>query len=119
MCRDDHWSPVNCFGVIYMDIMMPRMNGWDAARTIRAMNRPDAEIIPIIAMSANAFSEDIMDSRLAGMDIHSAKPLDEAKMINALKQVHRRTECRKAAERFVTLCSSQPKATPHNSRLTA
>ena len=107
------------FGVIYMDIMMPRMNGWDAARTIRAMNRPDAEIIPIIAMSANAFSEDIMDSRLAGMDIHLAKPLDEAKMINALKQVHRRTECRKAAERFVTLCSGQPKATPHNSRLTA
>ena len=53
-----------------MDIMMPRMNGRDAARTIRAMNRPDAEIIPIIAMSANAFSEDIMDSRLAGMDIH-------------------------------------------------
>ena len=49
-----------------MDIMMPRMNGWDAARTIRAMNRPDAEIVPIIAMSANAFSEDIMDSRLAG-----------------------------------------------------
>ena len=74
------------FGVIYMDIMMPRMNGWDADRTIRAMNRPDAEIIPIIAMSANAFSEDIMDSRLAGMDIHLAKPLDEAKMINALKQ---------------------------------
>lgn len=64
----------------------PRMNGWDAARTIRAMNRPDAEIIPIIAMSANAFSEDIMDSRLAGMDIHLAKPLDEAKMIKALKQ---------------------------------
>ena len=69
-----------------MDIMMPRMNSWDAARTIRAMNRPDAEIIPIIAMSANAFPEDIMDSRLAGMDIHLAKPLDEAKMINALKQ---------------------------------
>ncbi len=86
VCRGDHWSPVNCFGVIYMDIMMPRMNGWDAARTIRAMNRPDAESIPIIAMSANAFSEDIMDSRLAGMDIHLAKPLDEAKMINALKQ---------------------------------
>ena len=79
-------SAPGCFGVIYMDIMMPRMNGWDAARTICAMNRPDAEIIPIIAMSANAFSEDIMDSRLAGMDIHLAKPLDEAKMINALKQ---------------------------------
>ena len=65
---------------------MPRMNGWDATRTIRAMNRPAAETVPIIAMSANAFSEDIMDSRLAGMDIHLAKPLDEAKMINALKQ---------------------------------
>lgn len=50
------------------------------------MNRPDAEIIHIIAMSANAFSEDIMDSRLAGIDIHLTKPLDEAKMINALKQ---------------------------------
>ena len=59
-------SAPGCFGVIYMEIMMPRMNGWDDARTIRAMNRPDAEIIPIIAMSANAFSEDIMDSRLAG-----------------------------------------------------
>lgn len=79
-------SAPGCFGVIYMDIMMPRMNGWDTARTIRAMNRPDAEIIPIIAMSANAFSEDIMDSRLAGMDIHLTKPLDETKMINALKQ---------------------------------
>ena len=50
------------------------------------MNRPDAEIIHIIAMSAHAFSEDIMDSRLAGMDIHLTKPLDEAKMINPLKQ---------------------------------
>lgn len=59
-------SAPGCFGVIYMDIMIPRMNGWDAARTIRAMNRPDEEIVPIIAMSANAFSEDIMDSRLAG-----------------------------------------------------
>lgn len=67
----------------YYDAAYERLG---AARTIRAMNRPDAEIIPIIAMSANAFSEDIMDSRLAGMDIHLAKPLDEAKMINALKQ---------------------------------
>ena len=86
VCRGDHWSPVNCFGPIYMDIMMPRMVLAASQPFIRGMNRPDAEIIPIIAMSANAFSEDIMDSRLAGMDIHLAKPLDEAKMINALKQ---------------------------------
>ena len=79
-------SAPGCFGVIYMDIMMPRMNGLDAARAIRAMKRRDAEVIPIIAMSANAFAEDIINSRLAGIDIHLAKPLDEKKMIAALQQ---------------------------------
>ena len=74
------------FGVIYMDIMMPRMNGLDAARAIRAMERRDAGDIPIIAMSANAFAEDIINSRLAGINVHLAKPLDEEKMIAALKQ---------------------------------
>lgn len=74
------------FGVIYMDIMMPRMNGLDAARAIRAMDRRDAGDIPIIAMSANAFAEDIINSRLAGINVHLAKPLDEEKMIAALKQ---------------------------------
>ena len=64
------------FGVIYMDIMMPRMNGLDAARTIRDMKRRDARRVPIIAMSANAFAEDIINSRLAGMNVHLAKPLD-------------------------------------------
>ena len=74
------------FGVIYMDIMMPRMNGLDAARAIRAMERRDAGDIPIIAMSANAFAEDIINSRLAGINVHLAKPLDEEKMVVALKQ---------------------------------
>lgn len=74
------------FGVIYMDIMMPRMNGLDAARTIRSMERRDAGDIPIIAMSANAFAEDIINSRLAGINVHLAKPLDEEKMVAALKQ---------------------------------
>ena len=74
------------FGVIYMDIMMPRMNGLDAARAIRAMDRRDAGDIPIIAMSANAFAEDIINSRLAGINVHLAKPLDEEKMVAALKQ---------------------------------
>ena len=74
------------FGVIYMDIMMPRMNGLDAARTIREMKRRDARRVPIIAMSANAFAEDIINSRLAGMNVHLAKPLDAEKMIVALKQ---------------------------------
>lgn len=74
------------FGVIYMDLMMPRMNGMDAARAIRALNRQDARNIGIIAMSANTFAEDIIGSRLAGMNVHLAKPLDADKMIDALRQ---------------------------------
>ena len=79
-------SSPSYFGVIYMDIMMPRMNGMDAARAIRALNRQDARNIGIIAMSANAFAEDIIGSRLAGMNVHLAKPLDADKMIDALRQ---------------------------------
>ena len=74
------------YDVIFMDIMMPNMNGWDAARKIRSMKRTDAGTIPIIAMSANAFAEDIINSRMAGMNVHLAKPLDTEKMIAALKQ---------------------------------
>ena len=74
------------YGAIYLDLMMPRLNGYDTARAIRAMNRGDAKHIPIIAMSANAFAEDIMGSRLAGMNWHLAKPLDEQKMVAALKR---------------------------------
>ena len=74
------------FGVIYMDIMMPRVNGLDATRAIRAMDRWDAQRVPIIAMSSNAFAEDVIASRLAGIDIHLAKPPDADKMIDALKQ---------------------------------
>lgn len=74
------------FGAIYMDIMMPRMNGLDATRAIRAMKRHDARVIPIIAMSANAFADDIINGRLAGMNRHLAKPVDEESMIRALRE---------------------------------
>lgn len=74
------------FGAIYMDIMMPRMNGLDATRAIRAMKRRDAHVIPIIAMSANAFADDIINGRLAGMNRHLAKPVDEDGMIRALRE---------------------------------
>lgn len=74
------------FGVIYMDIMMPRMNGLDATRAIRALPRLDAKNIGIIAMSANSFVEDKIGSRLAGMNVHLSKPLDEKSMIDALRQ---------------------------------
>ena len=58
----------------------------DATRAIRALNRHDAQEIPIIAVSANAFAEDIIESHLAGMDDNLAKPLDEEIMISTLKQ---------------------------------
>ena len=79
-------SEENKFDFILMDIMMPKLNGLDATRKIRALKRLDAKTIPIIAMSANAFVEDIMNSKLAGMNMHLAKPLDETKLIEALKQ---------------------------------
>lgn len=79
-------SEVNEFDFILMDIMMPKLNGLDATRKIRALKRLDAKTIPIIAMSANAFVEDVMNSKLAGMNMHLAKPLDETKLIEALKQ---------------------------------
>lgn len=74
------------YDVIFMDIMMPEMNGWDAARKIRSMRRRDAGTIPIIAMSANAFAEDIINSRISGMDRHLTKPLEEKKLLAAFRE---------------------------------
>ena len=66
------------YDIILMDIMMPVMNGLDAA-AIRNLDRKDAEFVPIIAMSANAFAEDIINCKLAGMNMHLSKLLDETK----------------------------------------
>lgn len=71
------------FDVILMDIMMPVMDGLTATRNIRALNRPDAKKIPIIAMTANAFQEDADKCLAAGMNAHLAKPLD----FDRLKQI--------------------------------
>ena len=73
------------FQYIFMDIMMPVMNGLEAARTIRALNRPDAKTIPIIAMTANAFREDIQECQNAGMNAHVAKPIDESRLEEAIR----------------------------------
>ena len=64
------------YDAILMDIQMPEMNGYEATRTVRKMDRPDAKEIPIIAMTANAFSEDVQASIDAGMNAHVAKPID-------------------------------------------
>ena len=68
-------SEVGSYDVILMDIMMPHVDGLQATRIIRAMNRADAAAIPILAMSANAFQEDIQASKDAGMNDHIAKPI--------------------------------------------
>lgn len=78
------------YDVIFMDIMMPYMNGWDATRKIRTLQRPDADKIPIIAMSANAFAEDIINSHISGMNWHLTKPIDADKMMTALKECIRK-----------------------------
>lgn len=78
-------SAINFYHLILMDIRMPVMNGYEAARAIRALNREDANL-PIIAMTADAFSDDIQRSREAGMDSHIAKPIDVDKLIGELKR---------------------------------
>ena len=77
------------FDVILMDIMMPVMNGYEAAKMIRSMDREDAKKIPIIAMTANAFTEDRIRAKKAGMDEHVAKPVDVELLI---KVIHRLVE---------------------------
>ena len=67
--------PENYYELIFMDIQMPVMNGYEAAREIRSLNRADAMTIPIIAMTADAFVEDIRNAENAGMNGHMAKPL--------------------------------------------
>ena len=64
------------FAVVFMDIQMPRLNGYDATRAIRAMGRSYCRQVPIIAMTANAFAEDVQAAKTVGMNEHIAKPLD-------------------------------------------
>lgn len=72
------------YDIIFMDIMMPVMNGLDAAKAIRGLSRPDAPTVPIIALSANAFAEDIQKSKNAGINEHLAKPLEMDKVLKVI-----------------------------------
>ena len=74
------------FDVILMDVMMPVMDGMEATRRIRSLNRPDAKTIPIFAMTANAFADDVERSRQAGMNEHLTKPLDAAVLTKMIGQ---------------------------------
>ncbi|MFZ2945001.1 MAG: ATP-binding protein, partial [Blautia wexlerae] len=78
------------FDAILMDIMMPVMNGYEAAKMIRSLDREDAKVIPIIAMTANAFTEDKMRAKEAGMDEHIAKPVDGKLLVKVINELVKR-----------------------------
>ena len=80
-------TPPGTYDVILMDIMMPVMDGLDATRAIRAMDREDCKTIPIIAMSANAFDDDLKKSVACGMNGHLSKPVEVEKLYQVLHQV--------------------------------
>ena len=79
-CEDGYYD------MVFMDIQMPRMNGYDAARAIRAMERRYCKQVPIVAMTANAFAEDVHAAKTAGMNEHIAKPLDLNTLAKILKK---------------------------------
>ncbi len=79
-------NPAGTFDVILMDMMMPVMDGITATKAIRALDRPDAKTVPVIAMTANAFAEDAEKCLAAGMNAHLAKPLDINKVIATIAQ---------------------------------
>ena len=75
------------FDVILMDIMMPVMNGYEATKRIRSLGREDAKTIPIIAMTANAFTEDRIRAKEAGMNEHIAKPVDAKSLVKVIHEL--------------------------------
>ena len=78
-------SAVGFYDAILMDIRMPEMDGLEAAQTIRAMDRPDAKSIPIVAMTANAFDEDVQRSLQVGMNAHLSKPVEPDALFETLE----------------------------------
>jgi CheY-like chemotaxis protein len=81
-------NPVGYYDAILMDMRMPEMDGLEATRTIRAMSdRPDAAELPIIALTANAFDEDVQRSLQAGLNAHLSKPVDPAALFETLENL--------------------------------
>lgn len=80
-------SAVGQYDLILMDVQMPLMNGYEATKAIRNLSHPSALTIPIIAMTANAFAEDIREALDAGMNAHAAKPIDMAVLAQTVQTV--------------------------------
>ena len=75
--------------LILMDIMMPTLNGYEATQIIRSLSRTDAQTVPIVAMTANAFSHDIQKAKQVGMNDHIAKPIDVKKMYEVISRYNK------------------------------
>lgn len=78
-------NPEGYYDMVFLDIQMPVMDGYEAARQIRRLSRDDTKELPIVAMTANAFSEDVAMAKDAGMNYHIAKPIDMERLMNVLK----------------------------------
>ena len=89
------------FDAILVDIMMPVMNGYEAAERIRSLDREDAKVVPIIAMTANAFTEDRIRAKEAGMDEHIAKPIDVKLLVKVI--------CKLVGNDFMGSCNEKEK----------
>lgn len=92
-------SPIDYYDAVLMDVQMPLLNGYEATRSIRALPRPDATTVPIVAMSANAFAEDERASAESGMNAHLSKPINVGKVISCLA---REVRSRRAGGRGAT-----------------
>lgn len=80
-------STPGTFDCVLMDLMMPVMSGYEATHMIRGLSRSDAKAVPIIALSANAFEEDIAMTKAAGMNEHLAKPVDIKNMFKVMSRL--------------------------------
>ena len=80
-------NPPGYFDAILMDMRMPEMDGLTATKAIRALDRPDAKTIPIIALTANAFDEDVQRSLQAGMTAHLSKPVEPERLYETLAEL--------------------------------
>jgi CheY-like chemotaxis protein len=80
-------SPINYYDAVLMDVRMPEMDGLEATAAIRALPRADAKTVPIIAMTANAFDEDVQRSLQVGMNAHLSKPVEPDHLYQTLEEL--------------------------------
>ncbi len=99
-------SPAGTFDVVLMDVMMPVMDGFSATRAIRSSEHADAQSVPIIALTAHAFDEDVRKTAEAGMNFHLSKPIEERDLVRALSSCRAQGKAKPVAS-----AAAQPAAT--------